>query len=208
MMGDLGVEFVGCSLNQFDLAEAPGFHEAYGLLFPCAVAERCLGQDLECEVVMFHFGFLSCVVNLGNTNFIWIATNLVTCSIYLKSNHPNSFSFSIMYIQYSFPSYRTFCSVRHLLLLGFLRALAFSMPEPNRGLNLYRCIIEVSELYISCVWIFSMSDNHLASRHDIGDAFRVSSAAGRSKHVVAVPLPALHFPAEYPSLSPRLVYVY
>ena len=146
--GDLGVEFVGCSLTQFDLAEAPGFHEAYGLLFPCAVAERCLGQDLECEVVMFHFRFLSCVVNLGNTNFIWIATNLVTCSIYLKSNHPNSFSFSIMYIQYSLPSYRTFCSVRHLLLLGFLRALAFSMPEPNRGLNLYGCIVEVSELHL------------------------------------------------------------
>lgn len=59
--------------------------------------------------------------------------------------------------------------------------------------------------YTSHVWIFSMSDNHLASRHDIGDAFRVSSAAGRSKHVVAVPLPALHFPAEYPRLSPRLV---
>lgn len=174
-------------MTQFDLAEAPGFHEAYGLLFPCAVAERCLGQDLECEVVMFHFGFLSCVVNLENTNFTWIATNLVTCSIYLKSNHANSFSFSIMYIQYSLPSYRTFCSGRHLLLLGFLRALAFSMPEPNRGLNLYDFMGALLKLvsYISCVWIFSMSDNHL------------------SKHV-----PALHFPAEYPSLSPRLVYVY
>ena len=149
---------------------------------------------------MLHVGFLSCVVNLGNTNFIWIATNLVTCSIYLKSNHPNSFSFS-MYIQYSFPSYRTFCSVRHLLLLGFLRALAFSMPEPNRGLNLYGCIIEVSELHL-------MRLDFQYVRQSPGDGFRVSSAAGRSKHVVAVPLPALHFPAEYPSYSPRLVYVY
>ena len=101
MMATLGWSSSGVNDDNDDLAEAPGFHEAYGLLFPCAVAERCLGQDLECEVVMFHYGFLSCVVNLGNTNFTWIATNLVTCSIYLKSNHPNSFSFSIMYIQYS-----------------------------------------------------------------------------------------------------------